>query len=167
MDIKDSVELVEKIATIAALVIGGIWAYFNYIKGRIYRPRLRTEINGKVVIDNGQIYLHITSTITNLGNSVVELQQKGSGIRILGHDRSKVSSVQSATWKRLATYPVFDKHGWLEAKETIEDERLVISPLSDNCALRLELRAISNKIAWTHSKIIILTPKEETQDGIC
>ena len=74
MDIKDSVEIAEKIATIAALVVGGVWAYFNFIKGRIYRPRLHPEVSGMVVVEHEQIYLHITSTITNVGNSVKQSQ---------------------------------------------------------------------------------------------
>jgi hypothetical protein len=37
------VDVLQKLFTIAAIVVGGIWAYFNFFKGRTYRMRLEPE----------------------------------------------------------------------------------------------------------------------------
>ena len=164
MEFKELIEITEKLVSISAIVIGGIWIYFNFIKGRIYRPRLSPEITGTIILEHGQVYLHITSTISNVGNSVVALQQKGTGFRLLGYERNEeIRDVQGAVWEHLATFSVFEKHGWLEGKETIQDERLVVVPLSKYRAFRLELRVVSNKISWTNTSIITFNPEEETQ----
>ena len=166
MAITDAVGMVEQVATIIAILVGGFWTYFHFIKGRIYRPRLIAKIDGSIKIENDQIYLLVTSTISNVGKSVVELKSEGTAIRVHGHERIfQPEGIQAVDWDRLGTYPVFEKHGWLEGEETIEEERLFLLPASEFRAFRLELRVISNQIAWTHGRIITVFPKEEAQNA--
>ena len=36
--------LIEKAATVVAIVVGGAWVYFNAIRGRTFIPRLMPQI---------------------------------------------------------------------------------------------------------------------------
>jgi len=46
-DIKTIVEIIGTAVTAAAVVIGGSWAYFKFVKGRTYRPRLEVGLSGQ------------------------------------------------------------------------------------------------------------------------
>ncbi len=42
------IEVLKNVCEIAAITIGGIWTYFNFFKGRTYKPRLECEVDGSV-----------------------------------------------------------------------------------------------------------------------
>jgi hypothetical protein len=166
MDIANMIGMVEKLATIIALVVGGVWTYFHFIKGRIYRPRLGAKIVGSVEVEDDLIYLLVTSTITNIGKSKVDLQHDGTAVRVFGYaPTSHPEGIQTVDWKRLGTYSVFENHGWLEGEETVDEQRLFLIPAQEYRAFRLELRVICSKIAWTDAQIVTTLPKQEVQSA--
>src|SRR5436190_24290972 len=50
---KDLVSIAKDGTTTLAIVIGGIWTYFNFIRGRIYNPRLEPAIFGTLFENKG------------------------------------------------------------------------------------------------------------------
>ena len=58
-----ALDAMDKIVRIAAVVIGGIWTYLKFIRGRIYRPRLKPSVSGRIVIVSGQPYLDRKSVV--------------------------------------------------------------------------------------------------------
>jgi hypothetical protein len=155
MDFSQILANLEKAFTIVAIIVAGLWAYFNYFKGRIYRPKLKPEITGIAVPEGDQHHLLITANLTNIGISKVDLQQRGTALRIYScHKLDGINKVKSAEWIRVATYSVFENHGWIEAGETIEEQRLVSLPIKQEIAFQFALRVVSKKIEWNATSIV-------------
>lgn len=152
---KDVFDVLKNAATIIAFGAGGVWAYFNFFKGRTYRSRLEPKVSGKIISRDGAYYLIVTAQLKNVGLSAVRIDQKGSALRVfaytLGERPSKPRNVEES---RLITLSIFEDHGWIEPGELIEDQRLIAIPDSEHVALQIKLRLVSNKIEWNSAAII-------------
>src|SRR5262249_49411574 len=84
---KDFFSILQSGFTILGIVVGGVWAYFKFIKGRLFKPRLALEIEAKFICDQFLTtryserikYLLITIQFKNVGLSKVEIAHDASG----------------------------------------------------------------------------------------
>jgi hypothetical protein len=144
----------EKVVRIAAIVIGGLWTYLKFIRGRIYRPRLKPSVSGRIVIVSGQPYLIVSIGVENVGSSKVEISQKGTGLRLFSPELTPAAAPPSQIgWMHLGTFSVFEKHGWIESGECIQDE-LLISLQQVASAFKLEFRLVAKGIEWQSRAIV-------------
>src|SRR5205085_2054063 len=65
-----------------------------------------------------------------------------------------VPEIISVQDELLTAFPVFEKHGWVEPGELIEDQRLIALPAGKYVALRLSLRVTASGIEWNSWTII-------------
>ncbi len=139
---------IEKIVTIAAVLVGGIWTYLRFIKGRIYCPRLRPSVEGRMAQIDGRRHLVATLTIENVGTSKVDLNHKAMGLRLLGPTMQPCAAPPvQVRWMQLGTFDVFEKHGWIENGEVIQDQVVIAVP-EGITAFSLEFRAAAQKSVW-------------------
>lgn len=68
--------------TASAVVIGGIWAYFKFVRGRTYRPRLSVDMAGQWRSVDGVDLLHLRIRVSNIGASKISLNQYGTGLQL-------------------------------------------------------------------------------------
>jgi hypothetical protein len=127
---------VSSIATAGAILVGGVWAYFNFAKGRTYKPRLSVEMMGQWRCVNGRQVFQIRTRVTNIGASKVSLQQSGTGLRISLPAKDQSDSPDSFRWEPVLTTPtdgqpkqrtfvIFKDHEWIEPGETISEDLLL------------------------------------------
>ena len=111
MNLKDAIDivgLIEKLFTILAIVIGGLWAYYNYFRGRIYRPRLEPQVIGRIFENDRYFHIKVSSMLKNVGLSKVDINHDASGIRIYSYEAPEdVTDVETAEWNHIGTFPVF------------------------------------------------------------
>jgi hypothetical protein len=160
---KDVFDVVKNFATILGVIVGAIWAYFNFFKGRTYKPRLEPKVSGKIISKNETFYLIITVQLKNVGLSDVDIIQKGTALRVFsylpsGTDKSVTSTIKQ---NRVVTLSVFEKHGWVEPGELIEEQNIVALPKDESVAFQINLRIVSNGIEW-NSVAIIEAPEQKT-----
>jgi hypothetical protein len=153
-----SIEEWSKVIQSAAIVVGGVAAYFKWFKGRLYRPRLELSVSGSII---GQTANHVlvTARAKNLGLCNVRIKQRGTALRAFSE--LKLGSIKeslSVEWKHEATFPVFENHGWIESNEIMEEQLLVNLAGHPAQVYRLELFVASGKIIWSVSSIL-------TRDG--
>ena len=149
MDIKNILDNLQKVFTILAILIGGIWAYFNFFKGRVYRIRVEPTISGKVFDKDGTTYLIVKLQLKNAGLSKVDIQHKGSGFRIFTYkEEGQPPDTQPVESERLGTFSIFEDHGWIESGETIVEEQLVSIPNNHHFAFLLELRVVAHRVSF-------------------
>jgi hypothetical protein len=157
-------DILQKLFTIAAIIVGGIWTYFNFFKGRTYRMRLEPEISGKINTLNGQHHLAATMHLKNVGLSKVEIEQKGSALQVLFYEVPLgATEVLSAAWHDLTAFPVFESHEWIEPGEMIEEQRLIVIPGDERTAFQLQLRIVSKGITWRAMDTVM--PSEDNDVG--
>jgi hypothetical protein len=146
---------VKSIAETLALIVGGLWAYYKFFKGRTFKPRLELTVVGKAWNAKHVTHLIASVQIKNVGLSKLELSQEGSGLRVFSHAlRTPKNTAAVVEWKRQITLAVFTKHKWIEPGETISDETLIALSDIDNSAVKLELRIVSSGIEWNSLTLV-------------
>jgi hypothetical protein len=73
---------IASIVTASAVLIGGYWAYFKFVRGRTYKPRLSLDIAAQWRKLDSCDALHIRIRVTNIGASQVSLNQHGTGLHL-------------------------------------------------------------------------------------
>jgi hypothetical protein len=153
-----TVDIVQKLFTIAAIIIGGIWTYFNFFRGRTYRMRLEATVSGKIVTFKGSNHLIADISLKNVGLSKVEIEQQKSALHVLSYEFPVgTRSIVGATWKDLHVFPVFESHHWIEPGEAIEEQRLMTIPANARTAFQLRLEVVSKEFSWAVVKEISWT----------
>lgn len=71
---KDWVDVVSGVVTIAAILIGGVWTYYLFIRHRLRFPRANIEMQvHDAVINLGKLRaVHVTLRITNTGTTLLK-----------------------------------------------------------------------------------------------
>lgn len=162
----ERVDVLQKVITITAIISAGIWTYFNYFRGRLYKARLEPSLAGRILTCGDKYFMVMTARLKNTGLSKVKIVPNGSGVRLFSYEDSNSipSRAYTLSEARLGTFSVFEKTEWLEPSESVEEHRLVILPSAPEVALRLELRLASGKERWIISKVIDPRPESESPD---
>ena len=147
----------ESAFTILAIIVGGVWAYYNFFKGRLYRTRLEPSVSGRYLRRNGGAWLVATVRLRNAGVAKAELTQKGSGLRISVRDASAPVPVPGIVeWDAGATFSVLQNHRWIESGETVSEEHLIEVEDTPNPAFLLEMRIISLELAFRTQCVVVV-----------
>ena len=125
--------------TSLGIVVGGLWAYFKFFKGRTFRTRLEPKITAKIVNQGNTKILIASMELTNIGFTVVYLNPLTSiDVYVINPvTPTELSSVKLGDSPR--TFPVFENHSWIEPEETIRDEIMLRLPNADNVSYQLKL----------------------------
>ena len=158
-----AIDNIEKVAMIAAVIIGGLWVYYNFFKGRTYKPRLEPIVSGKIFDQDGKLYLITTAKLKNAGLSKVEIEQEGTALRVFSYIREQPTFTDLVEVEWLATFPVFLDHKWVEPGKGIDDELLIALPYNSIFAIRTELQVIASGIECKTIAIVTKTSEKEKQ----
>jgi hypothetical protein len=155
---------VETVIRIVALIVGAVWAYAKFVKGRVFHSRLEPQVSGDTVVRNDQANLAISIKVKNVGLSRVDVHQRGSGLRVSTAERSDPKVMVSAQWRHLGTFPILEKHAWIEPGETVGEDRLAILPkeVSSNLLL-LEAHIASGVLVWVATCIVAIKTNGDSQ----
>ncbi len=149
-----------------AILVGGLWAYFKFARGRTFWRRLEPAITAEVVHDGPVAMIVTVLTLKNVGLAQVPIVHEGSALRIYSTETPhKPIGGQPMEWTEQGIRSVFEEHDWVESGETICDEQLIPVGAGDHCALRLELLVRSEKVRWNAVKIVFAKPRRAS--GTC
>src|SRR5205809_3356874 len=87
---KEGLSALETICKIAALIIGGIWAWKGFIRNRLRFPSATLEHLITSWTDENKRFLHVTVRISNTGSMLIELAEGKTWIEKLTPLPSKV-----------------------------------------------------------------------------
>jgi hypothetical protein len=136
-------DILAKLVEMLAIGGGAIWAYYKFIKGRVYRPRLKLSLHASNLITSQQNLLLVSLTIENVGLSVVKLQKKSMLVRVLLPEVAKPGSkARKIEGKPIGTFRVFQDHALIESSETIGDELTLSIPSLQPEAIILQFRVV-------------------------
>lgn len=131
-------DLVGTFVSATAVIVGGAWAYFRFVRNRTYQPRVESSIAGGWVDSAGAKRLHVTLTVKNIGAAKVTLVQKGTG---LGLDTLRVGAGSDIQWEEGPVLSVFPGQAYVEPGETIVDD--LIAPVAfEGRPIRAQLRLV-------------------------
>lgn len=165
---KDITAGVSSIVTAVAVVVGGVWAYFKFFRGRTYRPRLAVKMLAQWRLVNGQYLLHARIMVKNIGASVVILKQRGTGLRVSALALGQPEPPTAVQWEVVRVFEILKEHEWIEAGETVSDDLLLDIDVGQPAVILCEARLVWS---WSgHEKEIVVMarqvfPPETTLDG--
>lgn len=140
-EVKEVFSIVESAATIIAVVVGGVWVYFKFVKDRVYRPRLDLSVDAGTLAVGKATCMVCRLSVTNIGTSKVRLVQKGSGLR-LSSDTTRSADFEEPNWNSHGVFETLVNHRWFESGETIHDEVVVFLPSNPNPLFLVEARLV-------------------------
>lgn len=157
---RDIADTLAKVVQIFAIIGGGWWTYFKFIKGRTYQESLIPTVSGKLLTIDSQTYLIVDIRVENVGQSVVELAPNASALRIFGYMSSTSSEITTVKDDELAQFVALNDLS-LEPNEIIQKTVFMNIPVEVRLCLRLELKIISNhrkKYNWAASSLVEKSP---------
>ena len=155
MCLNQFLEICVRICTILAIIGGCIWAYYNYLKGRIHKPRLSPSVEAKILNNGNDKFLLITIALRNVGLSKISITQTGTALRLLYWDSEYCGDEYTVkNWRRILTMPILENHQWIEPSEYIEEQYLIPYNNINSIAFRFELYILSKNIEWDIIRII-------------
>jgi len=130
------------IAGIVALIVGGLWAYFLFVKGRTFSNRLEPSAEGELLQVNGKTMVRLKLVVKNAGASVFTFADHPKAVYLYATAAADWVSAANVLWSDpyLRLTRILENHDWIEGGETIVDEVLVSVPDGDWLAYRLEVR---------------------------
>jgi hypothetical protein len=159
---------VNDIVTSSAVLIGGVWAYFKFVRGRTFARRAELDVSVSLENSNSRLYLSIVITLKNTGLSRLPLNSEMKIVRLF-HMVSELSDdVCIAEWERISTVSILDQHDWLEAQETVIDTLVYclsgVDPRSGHAVYQVEAlvgaprRRITGKGTRWQSRAVAFLP---------
>lgn len=124
--------------------------YFNFFKGRTYRPRLETRVSGELCRQTTPQLIRAVVQVKNVGLGKVDIEQRGTALRILVFDDAAADE-----WRHVATLPLLTRHAWIEPSEVVEEQTVLPLKLSGVAAVRVESIITGRTTMWEASTIII------------
>ena len=164
---RDIADTLAKVVQILAIIVGGWWTYFKFIKGRAYQESLIPIVSGKLLTIDSHTYLIATIGVRNVGQSLVKFAPDASTLRVFGYTSSILSQIMTVNDVKLAQFVALDKLS-IEPNEIIENMRFMSIPIEVRLGLRLELEIMSNhrkKYSWRTSFIVEKSPSSAIIDS--
>jgi hypothetical protein len=124
-------DIFQKIVAAIALIIGGLFAYFKFIREGTHDPRLQPSVTGKAVIDDEVIY--VVATVTTLNTGVVDVHLPGEGAAVL---EIYETSPGGDGWTYIGITPVFENHFLVQPGQTIEDHIWLEIPYENQVGIK-------------------------------
>jgi hypothetical protein len=140
--LKTVIDIIESVVTGAALIIGGIWAYFKFIKGRTFRPRLEVNMFGQWRTVGQKQLLHARVRVKNIGSSNVKLRQQGTGLRVSVLSPRQPSPPGVSSWDSRRVFVILSEHAWIEPGETVSDDMFLDLDVPDPVPTLFEARLV-------------------------
>jgi hypothetical protein len=163
-------EVIQSVVTTSAIIIGGIFAYFRFVKDRSYRSRLELEVSGRLIIEPGYCGVVCRCAARNVGSGKISIQSSYSTLEVLVYRKHDVLPVfHKAPMQRAGVMAVLEMHDAIEPSECIVEERLVTLQEREVVAVGLIFRLLDNPpllglrrkpVLWT-SKAILTPPTSE------
>lgn len=145
-------EFAKNVVEILAIIVGGFWTYFHYLKGRTFKRRLESSLNAAIELRHSKHYLVVHSELKNIGSSKVRLNRDESGVAIYPGEPKGLGTaeVSNISWHKRAMFNVFSDHEWIEPTESIRDALVVELPDKPLPLYKVELIAVNQP--WRKAK---------------
>jgi hypothetical protein len=141
-------DLVDKLIKLVAVMLGGIWTYWNFRKSRTYAQRLELTLTSSALRADGQ-FLEVRSALKNLGASRHVVEGGGTYCEV-------TAVFEDESEKTVAFLPLFLSETFIEPGETISD--LLLISVSQEAAhaiwLRINLRVVSDGVEWRQTDFV-------------
>jgi hypothetical protein len=149
-------DILQKLMTGFAFLIGGAWVLLNYWRNRTHKPRLQVDVKAELVRNDNRHYLLVTCQAKNVGLSVIRLpppETEGGGprgsaliVRLLPQFGAEPHIIE-VPWNEgsPAVFDIFSSHSSVEPGLTITEQKLIFQPDPGLKAAWVQLRVSAHR----------------------
>jgi hypothetical protein len=151
-----------------AVIVGGLWTYLNYVRGRTFSKRLEIELTGTVSERDEVYFFNGLCRAKNVGLSKIPLTQINSGLSVSAVRLAKAKDGWLYTEdEELIALPLFERHGWIEPGEAISEPIAVPVAKSSKHLLGVRTQVMINngKTIWSASSVTDITKKAKEESS--
>jgi hypothetical protein len=123
MNTGDWISAALNIVQIAAIVIGALWAYWKFFKGRIFHKRAEPTVEARLLAADSSYAIGARVTLKNTGSSDIPLRV--TLISVSTYVAGDVDEHGRPQWPEVARAHAFRDHESVESQETIVDDLLI------------------------------------------
>lgn len=148
-----AVQITSDIVKTLAILVGGIWAYIKFARGRTFAYRIELTVAPQLMrSEKGGTFLYVTVTLKNSGLARVPLDRQLKFITTYDTTRVSWNDGRNHEWgKELLLTPVFDDHDFMEPGESISEDVVIPLPAKakndprDAVRIKAEVWALPNR----------------------
>jgi hypothetical protein len=167
-NIKTGASIISTSITALALIIAGLWAYFKFVRGRTFKPRLEVKLRGWWRIADDRNLLQVRIILKNIGTSKITLMQEGTGLQVSTLSPNQQITPGLVTWTPLAEiFSMFvvdndPSDQWIEPGEAMSEEVVLDLHTSRPVTVLLEVRLECRRHIGSPDEIFVrkLVPEE-------
>ncbi len=158
-------QIMANVAQAAAILVGGAWVYFKFLRGRTFARRAQVDVEGTMTVVEDKRVIKAKVTVTNAGLSRVPLRKDFKWVEMSASTAAPEEPGANVDWEPLMTSNVLTENGWVESQEAISDEVLFPVPEPVNGvwrAFRLQVQVWTtpflghpNGTAWVDNTIVL------------
>lgn len=140
-------EVIQQIVTTLGIIIGGVWGYFHFHRGRTYVPRLVLTVSHSVTKANGRLYLTAKITVKNVGLSKVFVNHMGTTciVQFLPPSTKRNGARLVSKWIPFTVTRIFENVRILEAGVAIVEHVLLEVPSDGAKVWKILARVVTSK----------------------
>jgi hypothetical protein len=141
----------QKAVAVAAVLVGGAWAYFRFVRFRTLKKRVEFNFDwATAILEQGRVAGVLTVKLTNKGNTQIELR-KDQHYRCPLTCSLIPNRPQSEPWIPVTLYPddlsptgfIFKAHKRIEPGETIDDVAVLSLDASSSIAIQFNAEVLT------------------------
>jgi hypothetical protein len=153
-----------RILTMLAIAVGGAWVYFNFFRGRTYRPRLELSITGVHTFGSSNSMMVLTASLRNVGLSRVAIAPKGTVCTVSALPAQEASALPRLIqeWEQPHVSRILSAHEWIEPGETVVEQLLVALPSTVQAAYRVTARVVAADAKEWNAMAVVLSSASES-----
>lgn len=171
------------VVQILAILLGGLWTYLKFVRGRTFRRRGELDVTGQLYTFDDEPALVVKVTFKNTGLSRIKVPEDQPPHVLVTHVETGGWREGAATWSPpdftsvtpgqhkdaappvppdsvRSTATMLTRHQWVEPGETIADEQVVVPPAEQGArfAVAYRIQAIlSTAEGWLGRRPIFWT----------
>jgi len=162
-----SLDMFQSALTGLGILIGGLFAYYRFAKGRTFAARLELTISGVVLRQSGQTYFKVTANAKNSGLSRVRIDHE------VGKTGLIVQTLRAGgAWSLYAAALPFQEQDNLEPGQSVGEPFWFHLTERDYIAVRLRLAVFPRprrifsfrKRPWVAQEIVNVPPQEDNKE---
>jgi hypothetical protein len=134
MNLGNVVDMIQKIVTSAGVIIGAIWTYFLFVRGRTLKPRIVPRISGSLHPAARGQYLLATVSVANRGGIVLRVAHEDTGVAVFARTHKRGAD----QWVDINAFDVLAEEDLVEPGVVTEDHYVMHLPRAPQVPLRLE-----------------------------
>jgi hypothetical protein len=173
----DTADGLASIAQALAILVGGLWAYFKFFRGRTFARRAEVTLATSGASSSAEEVIRVDITLRNTGASKIELDQDLCVLYLYAATAADVRPGINVNWgEHIVITQILADHGWIEAQEVVREEVLIPLRVDDAenappVAYKIVCKVIAKRVfwrknvQWTANAVVEVGDKEGTTSG--